>query len=73
MDKQPLMESETVELKYAPDAVFREIGNLFIVSFPRPSFFEQEEAIQLVMEQAERLSDDWSRDDYTIHMILDQE
>jgi ATP-dependent DNA helicase RecG len=30
-------------LKYAPDAVFREIGGLFIVSFSRPSFFEQVE------------------------------
>jgi ATP-dependent DNA helicase RecG len=29
-------------LKYAPDVVFREIGNLFIVSFHRPSFWEQE-------------------------------
>ena len=29
-------------LKYAPDVVFREIGNLFIVSFNRPSFLEQE-------------------------------
>ncbi|GAB6904285.1 Divergent AAA domain protein [Desulfosarcina cetonica] len=29
-------------LKYAPDVDFREIGNLFIVSFPRPSFFELE-------------------------------
>jgi ATP-dependent DNA helicase RecG len=29
-------------LKYAPDADFREIGNLFIVSFPRPSFLELE-------------------------------
>jgi len=30
-------------LKYAPDAVFREIGGLFIVSLSRPSFFEQVE------------------------------
>jgi ATP-dependent DNA helicase RecG len=30
-------------LKYAPDVVFREIGNLFIVSFNRPSFLEQED------------------------------
>jgi ATP-dependent DNA helicase RecG len=29
-------------LKFAPDVVFREIGNLFIVSFNRPSFLEQE-------------------------------
>jgi ATP-dependent DNA helicase RecG len=29
-------------LKYAPDVVFREIENLFIVSFNRPSFLEQE-------------------------------
>ena len=29
-------------LKYAPDVDFREIGNLFIVSFPRPSFLELE-------------------------------
>jgi ATP-dependent DNA helicase RecG len=28
-------------LKYAPDVVFREIGNLFIVSFNRPSFLDQ--------------------------------
>jgi ATP-dependent DNA helicase RecG len=28
-------------LKHAPDVVFREIGNLFIVSFNRPSFLEQ--------------------------------
>ena len=27
-------------LKFEPDADFREIGNLFIVSFPRPSFGE---------------------------------
>ncbi len=27
-------------LKYAPDVVFREIGNLFIVSFNRPSFLK---------------------------------
>ena len=30
-------------LKYAPDVIFREIGNLFIVSFNRPSFLEQED------------------------------
>ncbi|EFK07435.1 divergent AAA domain protein [delta proteobacterium NaphS2] len=30
-------------LKYAPDVVFRETGNLFIVSFNRPSFFEKED------------------------------
>jgi ATP-dependent DNA helicase RecG len=30
-------------LKNAPDVVFREIGNLFIVSFNRPSFLEQPE------------------------------
>ena len=29
-------------LRYAPDVVFLEIGNLFIVSFHRPSFSEQE-------------------------------
>ena len=29
-------------LKYAPDVVFRETGNLFIVSFNRPSFLDQE-------------------------------
>ncbi|MBI5551994.1 MAG: hypothetical protein HY911_10845 [Desulfobacterales bacterium] len=29
-------------LKHAPDAAFREVGNLFIVSFERPSFLEQE-------------------------------
>jgi ATP-dependent DNA helicase RecG len=29
-------------LKYAPDVVFREIGNLFIVAFNRPSFLDQE-------------------------------
>jgi len=29
-------------LKYEPDVVFREIGNLFIVSFNRPSFLELE-------------------------------
>jgi len=29
-------------LKHAPDAVFREIGNLFIAAFNRPSFLEQE-------------------------------
>jgi ATP-dependent DNA helicase RecG len=28
-------------LKYAPDVLFREIGNLFIVSFNRPSFLDQ--------------------------------
>jgi ATP-dependent DNA helicase RecG len=35
-------------LKNAPDVVFREIGNLFIVAFNRPSFLEQtgEETIQ---------------------------
>jgi predicted HTH transcriptional regulator len=37
-----------VILKNAPDVVFREIGNLFIVAFNRPSFLEQtgEETIQ---------------------------
>jgi ATP-dependent DNA helicase RecG len=30
-------------LKYAPDVVFREIGNLFIVSFNRPSFLDQKD------------------------------
>ena len=29
-------------LKYAPDVVFRETGNLFIVFFNRPSFLDQE-------------------------------
>jgi len=29
-------------LKYAPDVVFRETGNLFIVSFNRPSFLEKQ-------------------------------
>ena len=43
MGKQPLKESKTVELKYAPDMVFREIGILFIVSFTRPSFLEQKD------------------------------
>jgi ATP-dependent DNA helicase RecG len=35
-------------IKNAPDVVFREIGNLFIVAFNRPSFLEQtgEEALQ---------------------------
>ena len=28
-------------LKNAPDVVFREVGNLFIVSFPWPSYSEQ--------------------------------
>ena len=31
-------------LKYSPDVVFREIGNLFIVAFRRPSFFEPKDA-----------------------------
>ena len=31
-------------LRYAPDVVFREIGNLFIVAFRRPSFFEPKDA-----------------------------
>ena len=30
-------------LKYAPDVVFREIGNLFIVSFNRPSFLKRKD------------------------------
>jgi ATP-dependent DNA helicase RecG len=30
-------------LKNAPDVVFREIGNLFIVSFNRPSFLDQKD------------------------------
>ena len=30
-------------LKYAPDVVFRETGNLFIVAFNRPSFLEQKD------------------------------
>ena len=30
-------------LKYAPDVVFREIGNLFIIAFNRPSFLEQKD------------------------------
>jgi ATP-dependent DNA helicase RecG len=30
-------------IKYAPDVVFRETGNLFIVSFSRPSFLEQKD------------------------------
>ena len=30
-------------LKYAPDVVFRETGNLFIVSFNRPSFLDQKD------------------------------
>lgn len=30
-------------LRYAPDVVFREAGNLFIVSLNRPSFFEQKD------------------------------
>ena len=29
-------------LKHAPDVVFREVGNLFIVSFRRPSLLEQD-------------------------------
>ena len=29
-------------LKHAPDAEFREVGNLFIAAFHRPSFLEQE-------------------------------
>lgn len=31
-------------LRYAPDVVFREIGNLFIVAFRRPSFFKPKDA-----------------------------
>ena len=30
-------------LKYAPDVVFREIGNLFIVAFNRPYFLDQKD------------------------------
>ena len=30
-------------LKYAPDVVFRETGNLFVLAFNRPSFLEQPE------------------------------
>ena len=30
-------------LKYAPDVVFREIGNLFIVAFNRLSFLDQKD------------------------------
>lgn len=29
--------------KHAPDVAFREVGNLFIVSFTRPSFLKQPE------------------------------
>ncbi|WP_419659363.1 hypothetical protein [Desulfosarcina variabilis] len=36
-------------LKFAPDEGFREIGNMFIVSFPRPSFGELK-LDQLVMK-----------------------
>ncbi len=31
-------------LRYSPDVVFREIGNLFIVAFRRPSFLKQNDA-----------------------------
>jgi hypothetical protein len=43
MAKQSFKESQTVELKYAPDVGFREIGNLFILSFNRPTFLEQKD------------------------------
>ena len=33
-------------LKYAPDVVFRETGNLFIVSFNRPSYPRKEQSPQ---------------------------
>ena len=39
-------------LKYAPDVVFRETGNLFIVAFNRPSFLEQPEEGTIPKESA---------------------
>lgn len=33
-------------LKHVPDVIFREVGNLFIISFNRPSFAEGEETTQ---------------------------
>jgi ATP-dependent DNA helicase RecG len=45
MKKLAIIKKQNVtpeSLKYAPDVVFRGIGNLFIVSFNRPSFLEQE-------------------------------
>jgi len=38
-------------LKNAPDVIFREIGNLFIVSFNRPSFAEQVDEVTSQNEQ----------------------
>ena len=44
-------------LKYAPDVVFRETGNLFIVAFSRPSFLEQEgEGEAATQETAQKMS-----------------
>jgi ATP-dependent DNA helicase RecG len=38
-------------LKNAPDLVFREIGNLFIVAFNRPSFLEQKDEGEAVTQE----------------------
>jgi ATP-dependent DNA helicase RecG len=45
-------------LKHAPDVVLREVGNLFIVSFSRPSFSEQpeEETIQKELPASHKTS-----------------
>jgi ATP-dependent DNA helicase RecG len=38
-------------LKHAPDVIFREVGNLFIISFNRPSFVEGEATTQETPKQ----------------------
>ncbi len=38
-------------LKYAPDAVFRETGSLFIVSFNRSSFLEQKDEGEAITQE----------------------
>ena len=38
-------------LKNAPDVVFREIGNLFIVAFNRPSFLEKKDEGEAVTQE----------------------